>query len=333
MTMPQVTVIVSAAERFSCTKQTLESIYENTQYPFDLVYVDGGSPVAIRRYLEEQAKVKGFQLIRTEHYLSPSQARNLGMQKANSKYVVLIDNDVFVGPGWLQQLVQCAEETEATIVAPLVCIGEPLGEKIHLAGGEARIELQDEPGKAKPRRRLLVKHYFPNRPLAKVRDQLHRTKCQMVDLHCVLVRTEMLKQLGGLDEELLSTREHVDLCLSVKEKGGTIYCEPASVVTYVPVEERGTLTWSDLPYFMLRWSDAWERSSLDYFLKKWELMEDEYVRMRYKRLGNRRYQVLLGPLLKRSKPLKPVERAILKVERTLNQYITNRYQRRIQVAD
>ena len=78
MVRPQATVVVVPRERFSFASASLESIFENTSPPFELVYVDGASPPRLRRYLEAQARQRSFRLIRTEHYLSPNRARNLG---------------------------------------------------------------------------------------------------------------------------------------------------------------------------------------------------------------------------------------------------------------
>ena len=120
-TKPQVTIIVVPRERFSYTRESLESIYRcNNSYPFDLVYVDGNSPRHIQNYLAQQAKSKRFKLIRVNNYLSPNQARNIGLQVAETKYVVFMDNDLHVAPGWLEKLVNCAEEELATVVCPLV---------------------------------------------------------------------------------------------------------------------------------------------------------------------------------------------------------------------
>lgn len=66
-TAPKVTLVVVPRERFSFTMTSLENIYEMTDIPFKLVYVDGGSPAPIRDYLKKQSQEKGFELIRTEH--------------------------------------------------------------------------------------------------------------------------------------------------------------------------------------------------------------------------------------------------------------------------
>ena len=44
MNEPQVTIVVSPRERFSATKESLESIYQHTKIPFKLIYVAGNSP-------------------------------------------------------------------------------------------------------------------------------------------------------------------------------------------------------------------------------------------------------------------------------------------------
>ncbi|MEO1342314.1 MAG: glycosyltransferase family A protein, partial [Cyanobacteria bacterium J06635_13] len=124
--MNKVTIVVTPRERFSCTSRSLESIYQHTQIPFNLIYVDGNSPGKVARYLQQQAQAKNFHHLRTNYYLSPNHARNLGLEHVTTKYVVFVDNDVVVSPGWLSQLVQCAESTSATVVGPLMCQDEPV---------------------------------------------------------------------------------------------------------------------------------------------------------------------------------------------------------------
>lgn len=65
----QATIVVSPRERFNHTRQSLESIYEHTEFPFELIYIDGGSPENIKSYLQQAASERGFELIRTDYYL------------------------------------------------------------------------------------------------------------------------------------------------------------------------------------------------------------------------------------------------------------------------
>ena len=322
MNKPQVTIVVSPKERFSYSRESLASIYANTNYPFSLVYVDGNSPKNIQEYLTQQSRLKNFQLIRTEQYLAPNQARNLGLAQVNTEYLVFIDNDVYVEPGWLEKLINCAEETQSSVVFPLVCIGQERYSKIHLAGGEARIILEVK--NEKIRRKIHEKHYFINRPIAEVKDQLQRKECELAEFHCILVRTDIFKTIGQLDEKLLSTREDIDFSLTVTHAGGSIYFEPDSVVTYVPAQN---LKLSDLPYFMLRWSDRWWLTSLEHFAQKWKIAKkDECLRKLFKSLEQHRHQALLSPLVRQFSfggYATWLERDLVAVERKLNRYFGN----------
>jgi GT2 family glycosyltransferase len=328
MSQASVTLIVSPRERFSFTRQNLDSIYKHTHLPFELIYVDGGSPAPVRDYLQTQARERGFKLIRSEQYLAPNQARNLAIPYVKTEFVVFIDNDVLVSPQWLGWLLQCAQETSAAVVCPLTCIGKTVNETIHLAGGEARIyeEPLEDGGIA---RKVHEKHYFVNRPVVEVKEQLKRTQCEFAEFHCMLVRNTIFDQTGLLDEGFLSTREHIDFCLSVAEAGGTIYCEPESVVTYVP---ELPLNWSDVSFFLLRWSDAWELSSLEHFQTKWNLtLKDKYFKKRYKRLGHRRHNAFVRPLVQRlpfGQNNAWLEQRAIALERFVNHLITHRYQRK-----
>jgi GT2 family glycosyltransferase len=325
-TKPRVTIVVVPRERFSATRASLESIYAHTQIPFELVYVDGGSPRHIQRYLEAQAAEKRFQLVRTEYYLSPNRARNLGLRQVSTTYVVFIDNDVIVAPGWLSPLVQCAEETAAAIVSPLICQGEPLHDIVHCAGGESGVCMETKDGQIQ--RRLIEKIYKQGQRVAAVRDQLQRHQTGLAEFHCMLVRTEIFARVGFLDEALRNTKEHVDFCMTVAQAGGTVYLEPASMVTYL----FGTaLEWSDMPYYALRWSDAWELASLHRLRDKWNLTEDDYFLRKYKNLGWRRHMTFVGPLSARltfGRRNRFLEKTLIHIDKTFNRYFTGHYVRK-----
>jgi GT2 family glycosyltransferase len=287
MTDHLVTVVVVPRERFSMTRPALERMYEVTPPPFRLVYVDGGSPRHVREYLEAQAKERGFMLIRTDHHLAPNEARNLAARAVGTKYVVFIDNDVLVTPGWLEALVSCAEETGAWAVGPVYCIGPPELETIHMAGGTC--EVVTEAG----RRRLVDRHNQVGERWAGVRDSLKRGPAQMIEYHCLLLRRQALERVGPLDEALLSDREHHDLCMLIERAGGSLYFEPASVVTWMAPPP---LAWSDLPFFLRRWSESWNRSSLEHFDRKWALDEDERRLVQCEWRTDYRHEVLRLPV-------------------------------------
>lgn len=95
----QVTLVIVPRERFSGSEASLESLYEHTRVPFELIYVDGNSPPRVKQYLEAQSKTRNFELIRTEQYLFPNHVRNIGLAQVKTPYLVFVDNDIVVSPG------------------------------------------------------------------------------------------------------------------------------------------------------------------------------------------------------------------------------------------
>lgn len=325
MTEAQVTIVVVPRERFSHTRESLESIYEHTEFPFTLVYVDGGSPHKTKCYLENQARARGFQLIRTEHYLPPNHARNMGLQKVNTKYVVFIDNDVVVSPGWLSRLVECAEETGAWVISPLVCVGKPEEQIIHCAGGEAHIVVASTGTKSG--RRIHEKMYGAGQRLIDVREQLQRQQTELAEFHCMFVRSDVFEQVGFFDEAMLNTREHIDFCMTVAQAGGTVYLEPTSVVTYVQKTE---LELADIPYYLLRWSDAWALASMERLRDKWGLIESKSPGTRSS-VEWRRKKTVIKPILNKLTLIRKsrrVQNFLYSLDSMLNDYITNQYARK-----
>ncbi|MDQ6767644.1 MAG: glycosyltransferase [Candidatus Eremiobacteraeota bacterium] len=280
------TVLITPREQFSKARASLESILARTDPAVPIVYIDGNSPTPLARHLKAESAKRGFTLIRTEHFLAANQARNIGLPHVRTKYVAFVDNDVSVEPGWLDKLIACAEETGAWAVGPLYLIDDPAKQIIHTAGADLRIVEEDG------HRRLHEHHRFGHQPVATVRRQLVRQPIDLVEFHCMLVRRDVFDRLGPLDEQLISFFDHVDFCLDIADSGGVVYSEPAAVVTHLAPPP---FAFSDLPCFLLRWSNAWMEPSIRRFAEKRRLSlsdEDFNVHRRYRDSHRMR---LLGP--------------------------------------
>jgi len=278
-------------ERFSVARRALEAVYANTPEPFQLVYVDAGSPGPLRRYLAAQARLRGFQLVRRDEYLNNNQSRNIALPHlGDTPYVVFLDNDAVVEPGWLGALLRAAEETGAAAVGPLYLLGEPGSGVIHVGAGDSHFVT--EAG----RRRFVERHRFANQRVDAVRDRLARERCEAVEFHCMLVRRDVLERVGPFDEGLYSMAEHTDFCLRVREHGGAIYHEPAAAVTYVVP---GRLSLADLRFFWRRWSDAWTDATVDRFCAKWDVDPQDRGMRRIREHARSHRHLALEPLHRR----------------------------------
>lgn len=273
MAAANVTIIMSPREGFSDTRRAVESLYADAGAPFDFLCVDGGSPAPVRDYLREESARRGFRLVGTPYYLTENEARNLGLDalgEIKTPYALFLDNDVVGKPGWLKELIACAEETGAAVVSPMICIGEPLHAIVHVGGGEVAIVTEN--GK----RIFREMHRFSERPLAEVSGQIVREPVAIAEFHCVLIRTEWLNRLGRFDENLKTTSEHSDMCLALQAQGAVLMIEPRAVVTQTFGHQ---LALNELAYFFFRWDHQMSMQSEIYFRQKWDtVFDDEVVR-------------------------------------------------------
>ena len=145
---------------------------------------------------------------------------------------------------------------------PVVLLGHDDKWEIHFAGGTSRIT-------GDPATRRYEEHNtMIHRPLAEL-DGLVRAPTEYLELHCVLVRTQLFEQIGLFDEELIAARDHADLWLKAAAVGAASP-EPAVNVRYTwPKRLRPT----DYRFYLPRWSDEWSERSYSRFNARWQLAD------------------------------------------------------------
>lgn len=157
---PMVSIIVLAHNQLEFTKKCLDSILRYTDVPFELIFVDNGSTDGTKDYMEQvregkaevgghrlkisgdgivlpeqggKKKKKGkkgttqllhtckrFKVIQNEKNFGFAAGNNRGLTEARGNYVLLMNNDVVVTPGWLRRMLQVAEKrSEIGIVGPM----------------------------------------------------------------------------------------------------------------------------------------------------------------------------------------------------------------------
>jgi GT2 family glycosyltransferase len=276
-TEAKATVIVTARDRFSLASRSLNNLVEKTTGSYDLIYVDAGSPKAVAEEVRAICEKNGFRYLRYDHFLAPCQARNIGLRLAKTPYVAYCENDVMVSEDWLVNAVNCAEETGAEVVQPLICQGLPMFTEIHQAGGDFAEDMDAFFNGAEEQHRLTDSHL--KHQGEKIKDvDLKRTEIQVTEVHCFLVRRDAFAWLGEFDENMPCSKDHIDFSINVWAKGGRIMLEPTSVVSFCVPSNTYAVEPMDRAFFMLRWSPDWQRQSLNHLQKKWRLENDPYFK-------------------------------------------------------
>jgi hypothetical protein len=220
----------------------------------------------------------------------------LVLDHVNTEYVVFVDNDALVAPGWLDALVRCADETGAWMVGPLYFEFEPECTRLHMAGGVCRVvQLPDGS------RSLVERHDHAHVKLAALGVELSRRETELIEFHTALVSMQTFAKLGRLDPNLIMA-EHTDLCLQVRAAGKSVFLEPAARVTWVPPTRADRL---DTKYFQFRWSNEWTERTVARLREKYQLSATDPEMVGYRDWINdhRRRYTFSKRVRKRSEPI------------------------------
>jgi len=263
-----VTVAVIPRERFRPLPASLRSLFSTLSPDVPVIVVDGGADEKTRQEVLSLQNDRSFELVKSDKFLLPNMARNIALEKAKTKYLAFCDNDLSYSPEWLEALIANAEQNGAVAVAPITLIGPSKPQLIHHAGGELRVT-RDKEGKTR-----LKRHHRLGRLTLPDAEKSHfqhiTSEHDYFEYHCVLVKVEAMRAVGGHDERLV-THEHLDSALRLKAAGGKITFEPKARVMYTAFVRFNDEDW---PYFLHRWSQQRAELSNQVFAENWGVTED-----------------------------------------------------------
>jgi GT2 family glycosyltransferase len=226
---PLVSVVVPVFERLAFTRQCLDRLWRNTPGPpFEVIVVDNGSADGTREHFEAPGETP-FPLRYHRHEANLGFARgcNQGARLAAGRYVLFLNNDTLVRPGWLEAMVEVAESDPRTGVVGIQQLF-PYTREIHHTGIVFTAD-------------GMPQHLYPHSPASLPHVNKQRDY-QAVNGACLLVPRALFEECGGFDEGYRNGYEDVDLCLTVREKGRRVVCcTKASIDHYGQVTETRTV--------------------------------------------------------------------------------------------
>lgn len=244
---PLVSVIVPVHGKWPFTRQCLVSIEAHRpSVPFEVIVVDDASPDGTAEYV---AASPGVRLVRTEGNRGFVGACNLGAASARGGYLVFLNNDTEVQPGWLDVLVDTVDSDDR--------IGL-VGAKLVYPDGRLQecgaIVWSDGTGWNYGR------GADPELPQYQVvRDVDY---CSGAAL---LVRRDLFERVGGFDERFAPAYyEDSDLAFAIRAAGHRTVVQPRAVVVHHEGISHGTDIASgtkrfqelNRAVFVEKWADA-----------------------------------------------------------------------------
>jgi hypothetical protein len=246
----RVAVVVVLRDRFSMFPRCLEALYAYTDVRFRVVVIAGRIDRMTKEYLDQlQVQKDNMNVVFVDRLLMQGEARNLGLRQADERFCLVLENDTIVHENWLAPMLQCMREEGAAAVAPLVLWYRG----IHAAG--CMFEEREKDGSIVFHHKIMY-------------TGIRRKRIDYPESHCVLIDRQLFPSIDIFEDV---EPFDVDLGLTLRKYGLSVFLEPRSVVTYSappPWEVR------DIRPFKFRWDAAsWEARNL-LFMQKWEVRYD-----------------------------------------------------------
>ena len=205
-------------------RRYLPSVIEHTNLPdCEIIVADNGSTDESLKVLKtEFPQVKTIVLDQNYGF---ADGYNRAIAQVDSDYVVLLNSDVEVTDGWLNTLIHYMDaHPDVSAIQPKIrsWLHKEYFEHAGASGGFLS---------------PLGYPYCRGRRFGKV-EKDNGQYDTIIDVDwtsgaCMCVRTNIYKELGGLDAAFFAHMEEIDLCWRMRRKGWRLACIPQSVIYHL----------------------------------------------------------------------------------------------------
>lgn len=222
---PVVSIVIPVYNQFAYTYNCLKSIQKHSgDVPYEVIVADDFSTDHVK---EIEKVVSGITVIHNKENLKFLLNCNHAAESAQGEYILFLNNDTQVQPGWLEPLVRLlkSQKDVGMVGSKLVY---PDG-KLQEAGG-----ILWEDGSAWNYGRLMN----PEAP-----EYCYVKEVDYISGAAIMIRASLWREIGGFDTAFAPAYyEDTDLAFEVRKRGYKVYLQPASVVVHFEGVSNGTDT-------------------------------------------------------------------------------------------
>lgn len=246
---PLVSIVILSYDNTKMTIQCIESIRRRSFYPsLEIIVVDNASKKDDVINMRTYCKKKNITFVANPKNFGFAKGNNIGMKLARGKYIVLLNNDTVVTPGWIERLTFHGMKKHVGLVGPVT----------NNVGNEMLISLP-----------------YNNETLRGMEEEaLEYTSShwgieqewKVLAAFCWFLPKKVYSQVGGLDENFgKALFEDDDYCVRLKKLGytligaddvfihhyGSISMDKIKRGEYIKLFERNK------EYFEQKWDTVW----------------------------------------------------------------------------
>lgn len=246
---PRVSIVIVTHNNWAYTKQCLESLFRNSRYPnLEIIMVDNASTDKTKEGLSS-ATHPDLKLVFSPENVGFAGGNSLGCKISSGDYLILLNNDTIVPPGWIQRLI------DPLIKHPELGMAGPMSNR---AGNDQMLDYFIGSSLKGADPDWLKEFYDMNKGRIRFTE--------MLGFYCVAIKKELFEKAGHLDTGFaIGMFEDDDYCERVKILGYKLaIVEDAFVYHYgsasfkkMPVEQYSSIFNENKLYFESKWGKNW----------------------------------------------------------------------------
>ena len=229
---PKVSILIPNKDHADDLEKCLHSIWTKTEWDnYEVIVIENNSadPKTFDYYKEAEKRYDGLKVVQyPEKGFNFSGINNFGRKFASGEYLLLLNNDVEVVNGdWLTELLrQCAHPDGAAICGAMLYYPDDTLQHAGVITGLGGYAGHSHKYKKRGGSGYLFR-------AATVQD------FSAVTGACLLVKTSVWDEVGGLDEKFAVAFNDVDFCLRVRDAGCRIAWTPYAELIHYESKSRG----------------------------------------------------------------------------------------------
>lgn len=240
----QFSIITATYNQLEYTKLFLQSLRENSTYPYEIIVVDNGSNDGTQQWLEQQ---KIDKVIFWSENKGVTKAWNSGIRQARGEYICIINNDVIVSPKWMNGLINILDHAPNDLAA------------LSPSSNDVFFKLDISPDQNGYTYFKETSHFFSSR------EKQLWPYCLIGS--CIILTKKIIDKIGLFDEQFFAYYNDLDYNLSITSSGMKSYTTNQSIIYHFGGKSKNDISNEQKEQDKIKFLNKW--SQMHHFLNQY----------------------------------------------------------------
>lgn len=249
---PLVSIIIPNKDHIDDLDKCIQSVEKKSTYKnFEIIVVENNSTEkeTAEYYRKIQKKYKNIRVVTWREGFNYSKINNFGFKYAKGEYIVLLNNDIeILTPDWLEQMLMYTQRKDVGAAGMMLYYPDDTIQHAGVILGIGGVAGHSH-------------KYFKRGDYGYASRLCIAQNLSAVTAASMMIRSDVYKQIGGLDEGFAVAFNDVDLCMKIREAGYLIVWTPYAEAYHYESKSRG---FEDTPEKQERF-----KGEIDRFMDKW----------------------------------------------------------------